>query len=83
MKTLRDSDTTKLHIGCCGEACTEKLPSHSSGVDRMNSKVFPVKVHVSDAAEISGAFRGTREDLGAPPNVVVYNSKHTRLQGNL
>ena len=47
-----------------------------------NGKAFPVKVDFSDAAEISGAFRETAENLGAPPNVVVYNGKHTRSQEN-
>jgi NAD(P)-dependent dehydrogenase (short-subunit alcohol dehydrogenase family) len=47
-----------------------------SGVDVTNGKAFPVKVDVSDAAEISGAFKETEKNLGALPNVVIYNGKH-------
>jgi len=35
-----------------------------SRADVMNGKAFPVTVDVSDAAEISGPFKGTEQILG-------------------
>ena len=52
-----------------------------SGVDVTDGKAFPVKVDVSNPADISLApFKATEGNLGAPPNVVVYNGEHALVQ---